>query len=187
MTEIDNFPVQQLTSRYNIGRSQVYTRLNQLQIQPHSLNRKSYITREELDTLDTLDDTLKQGVTIQQFINNNPQTLLKISVDDRPDDTFKRVTPEQLSLPLEGIAILIRETVKSLIPLHKANLDDLRMLQELVDNNWVIPTRRLAAIVNLSYRSLQGKKEYLYCGFRFSKSGKQGNSSLWKVERVVLF
>jgi hypothetical protein len=188
MTQLTNFPVQQLGDRFGIGRSQVYSRMNQLGITPHTINRKSYLTIAELERLDDLDHYLKKGGTIQEFIN-------KSGVDDTPDDSNQMIVNHdfqvlevlpsgQLVLPLEGITTLIKETVRAILPPLSANLDDFRMLQEIVDNDWVIPTSRLAAITNLSPRTLQGKNEYVYCGFRFSKFGRQGSSLLWQVERV---
>jgi len=188
MTQLTNFPVQQLNARYSIGRSQVYSRMNQLGITPHTINRKSYLTIAELERLDDLDNYLKQGGTVREFIN-------KSGVDDTPDDSNQMIVNHdfqvlevlpsgQLVLPLEGLTTLIKETVRAILPRNKANLDDFRMLQEIVDNGWVIPTSRLAAITNLSPSTLQGKNEYHYYGFKFTKSLKQGNSFLWKVEKT---
>jgi hypothetical protein len=162
MTQLTNFPVQQLGDRFGIGRSQVYSRMNQLGITPHTINRKSYLTIAELERLDDLDHYLKKGGTIQEFIN-------KSGVDDTPDDSNQ---------------MIVNHDFQAILPPLSANLDDFRMLQEIVDNDWVIPTSRLAAITNLSPRTLQGKNEYVYCGFRFSKFGRQGSSLLWQVERV---
>jgi len=188
MTQLNNFPVQQLRARFGIGRTQVYSRMNQMGITPHTINRKSYLTIAELDRLDDLDEYLKKGGTIREFIN-------KSGVDDTPDDSNQMIVNHdfqlleglpsgQLVLPLEGITTLIKETVRAILPPPKANLDDFRMLQEIVDNDWVIPTSRLAAIANLSPSTLHGKNEYHYYGFKFTKSVKQGSRVLWKVERV---
>ncbi|TVQ45051.1 MAG: hypothetical protein EA365_08770 [Gloeocapsa sp. DLM2.Bin57] len=190
MLQINNFPVQQLSSRYGIGRSQVYSRLNQLGITPHSINRKSYLTIAELERLDDLDDYLKKGGTIQEFIN-------KSGVDDKSDDSTQMIVNNdlqqltvlpsgQLVLPLDGITTLIKETVRAILPHFPSGVDDFRILQEIADNDWIIPTSRLAAIINLAPSTLQGKNEYHYCGFKFTRSGKQGSSFLWRVEKINL-
>jgi len=45
MTDIDPYPVSELTNRYNIGKQAVYNRLEALKIKPAHHSNRSYIFR----------------------------------------------------------------------------------------------------------------------------------------------
>ncbi|PSB26222.1 hypothetical protein [Stenomitos frigidus] len=47
-TQLDSFPVAQLTDRYNVARSNIYNRLQGLSIQPEKQGSKSVINADTL-------------------------------------------------------------------------------------------------------------------------------------------
>ena len=63
---------------------------------------------------------------------------------------------------------------------------DLELLQRLVDNRWLLPTKRLAAIINISPSTLVRENNYKYCGYliiRTNHVGDKNGSWLWSVTR----
>jgi len=55
-------------------------------------------------------------------------------------------------------------------------------LQRIADNGWLIPTKRLAQIINRAPSTLARKPEVNYCGFRLIRAHQEGNQSLWQVK-----
>jgi hypothetical protein len=70
-TSLDLIPVSQLSSRYSINRSVVYTRLKELKIKPQKIGKQSYINPTELNLLDKLDKHLKNGGITSEFLATN--------------------------------------------------------------------------------------------------------------------
>jgi len=191
-SQIDRFPVKELPNRYSINRSVLYTRLEKLGIKTRKEGNKSFIDGESLKLLDALDQHLKKGGTTSEFLDQttNPtdkpdNSLLSLNERDYDNQTDKLDRPDKQtgqlanSGLLEQLVSLTLEAVEN----RRTGLNDLRDLQEIADNNWLLPTKRLAEIIGRSRSYFQGKKEIHYCGFKLEKIGKQGNETLWRVTR----
>lgn len=61
---------------------------------------------------------------------------------------------------------------------------DLELLQRLVDNEWLLPTKRLAAIININPKTLVRHDIYEYCGYSCMKIALNPSSFVWKVEKL---
>lgn len=61
---------------------------------------------------------------------------------------------------------------------------DLELLQRLVDNEWLLPTSRLAAIINVNPKTLIKYDVYEYCGYDCLKIASNPSSFVWKVEKL---
>lgn len=60
-------------------------------------------------------------------------------------------------------------------------LFDLDLLQRISDRNYLLPTNRLAPILDLSPKYLSSKREYCYCGFVATKEIYAHGKALWKI------
>jgi excisionase family DNA binding protein len=73
-TQIDRYPVSELTSRYNVGKSKLYADyLAQCKIKPTKIQGRSYVSSEDLKRLDEYH--VAQGLgeeAIAQFLQNLP-------------------------------------------------------------------------------------------------------------------
>jgi len=190
--EIDRFPVKDLPNRYGINRSVLYTRLQKLNIQTSKISNKSYVDGKSLKLLDDLDKHLKAGGTTTDFVSETnlktdrqdtmPETPAKYNYSyqtDKPDRQDKQI--EQL--PIQGLFEQLFNTALEATENKRSGLNDLRDLQEIADNKWLMPAGRLAEIIGRSRSYFTGKKSINYCGFQFQKVSKQGNESLWRVTR----
>jgi len=201
-TEVTNFPVKNLPSRYSIGRAAVYNRLEKLNIKPYAINNKSFVTSEELELLDALDTFLKEGKTMNEFLEQQGGLSTDTSLDKpvyspldienslenidiyRPVDTrYLTVDTSRDTLRLTEVKDLVYDLIKTIQSDSKSSIDDLRNLQEIADKNWHLPTKRMAEIVGCSPATLGKHKEYHYCGFVIIKTTKQGRGFLWRVGR----
>ncbi|NET69174.1 MAG: hypothetical protein F6K63_34155 [Moorea sp. SIO1G6] len=62
--EIDKFPIKDLQTRYNIGRSALYERFKHANIKPNKDGTRSFISGEQLEELDRLNTHLERGGTL---------------------------------------------------------------------------------------------------------------------------
>jgi hypothetical protein len=198
-SEIDRFPVKSLMERYNITRSVLYNRFKGLGIVPTKFGRQSYVTGEELALLDQLHEYIQAGGYITGFVRDY---RIDEEVDSLPSEqqierngngkaTTQTVNgnelvanSQQLQSP-EGLEKVIETTVSSTVKALRANnedsLEDLETLQRIADNGWLIPTKRLAKIIDRAPSTLARKPEVSYCGFRLIRAQQEGNQSLWRV------
>ena len=65
--QIDRFPVKDLMTRYNIGRTALYERFKQANIKPEKEGTRSFISGEQLEELDRLNDHLAAGRSFEDF------------------------------------------------------------------------------------------------------------------------
>ena len=72
--EIDNFPVSELQSRFNLGKQAVYNRLDALDIKPFKSGNRAYITADQLQLLDRIHEHLIQGGTMADFQSSQRST-----------------------------------------------------------------------------------------------------------------
>ncbi|TVQ44258.1 MAG: hypothetical protein EA365_10505 [Gloeocapsa sp. DLM2.Bin57] len=199
-TEVTNFPVKDLPSRYSLGRAAVYNRLEKLNIKPYSISNKAFVTTEELARLDALDAFLKEGKTMNEFLESQGLMSTDTSIDNRVDspvdiekspenkDIIPTLDNRHYSLDtstdtfsLAEVKELVYDLIKNIQADKKSSIDDLRNLQEIADNNWQLPTKRMAEIVGCSPATLSKHSEYHYCGFVIIKTTKQGRGFLWRV------
>ena len=61
-------------------------------------------------------------------------------------------------------------------------LFELEVLQRIKNNNWLLPTDKIAALLNLSPGYLSSLDFYIYCGFVAIKELKTNNKNMWRVE-----
>ena len=207
-SEIDRFPVKNLMERYNITRSVLYNRLKGLGIVPTKFGRQSYVTGEELALLDQLHDYIQAGGYITGFIKDykmeeETESLpfeQKVERNGSNATATQKQNGNQLAMQetvIESPEVLERiiettvsSTVKAMsstqaIALRASNedtLEDLETLQRIADKGWLIPTRRLAEIIDRAPSTLARKPEVNYCGFRLIRSQQEGNQSLWRVQ-----
>jgi len=88
-------------------------------------------------------------------------------------------SPEVLEKVIETT---VSSTVKAIRASNEDTLEDLETLQRIADNGWLIPTKRLAQIINRAPSTLARKPEVNYCGFRLIRAHQEGNQSLWRVK-----
>ena len=68
-----------------------------------------------------------------------------------------------------------------LVNLAQDPLFDLEMLQRISDNNWLLPSARLAPLLNISVGHLNSKQQYYYCGFSAIKEGYANGKVFWRI------
>ncbi|HEY9646973.1 MAG TPA: hypothetical protein V6C88_11415 [Chroococcidiopsis sp.] len=183
-TELDAIPVASLSDRYGVARSNIYNRLAGLNIEPEKQGGKAYLNADQLALMDRLDEHLKAGGTIADFqsgqIVSRPTGQAQKSY--RTQDIAPTPTFGLTDLP-EAIAMRVAAILQppALPPTKPTDpLENLRRLNEICEQGWHLSTSQLAPL--LGRKSLNGASFQRY-GFTFTKVGRNGAESAWKVTK----
>ncbi|MBE9067182.1 hypothetical protein IQ260_10995 [Leptolyngbya cf. ectocarpi LEGE 11479] len=178
--QIDEMPVGSLDARYGVHRSQVYNRLEAIKkrrddLVPHRRGRKSYVSAELLSLLDGMAALIQNGSTTD---NAAEKVLGRLST--RPADSLPDSPADIRQVDASALAIAMPEPEKPF------SIDDtlhmLRALQELADNDWRLSSDQIAHTLEL--KALPSGDSFERYGFRFSKAGKNGTQTAWKIEKL---
>jgi len=170
MSEIDKLPTKDLTNRYNIRRTALYTRFAAAHITPEKDGTRSYISKEELAELDRLDSHIKMGGKLENFQPANNQSLVvsQESAVNRSADNFN----ETLQL-VEAIARHFQQQRKPLQ--HYAELE------RAIASGWLLSTAEVRSLISTKPHGDRFQRG----SFVFVKSGKIGAQAAWRVAKVI--
>lgn len=187
-SNLDRLPVSQLTNRYEIGRTSLYKRLSDLNIKPHTLGNKAYVDAKQLDLLDRLDQHLKSGHQTAEFLE-----VVQLFTEQSNEQTTEQFTEQSdLDISAPSLALSNDPTIFNILSdlaagLSRAPTADisarLHLLQDACDHGWLLPTSELAQVLAISPRTLTHHKSYQRYGFLFTKVGRSGIESAWKVTK----
>ena len=187
--------VQELCDRYNIkSRKSLYSRLDGLGITLAKDGNKSYATEEQVKLLDQQDEHIKNGGTIKNFV---PTAIAEVTVHDtttqhsQDNDRSGIVETTLHSTQLEVTPKLlgdIAQAVSSAIAQKMTPPDPLWYLSRLETaraSGWELTTSQVKELIGVKPSCKQGKKTFRRGSFIFVKSGKIGNQTSWKVQKVT--
>ncbi len=187
-TEIDNFPVSQLQSRFSLGKQAVYNRLQQLDIKPFKEGNRSYITADQLQLLDQLHEHINQGGTMAEFPKSaaSPVDKLDTPVDKAASlvDTVERGMTKSAANNLDVLVQVVSAGVEKAIASSvqaKSPLWYMGELKRAVDEDWLLTTKEIQQLIGVKPRTKKGESTYTRGSFSFVKSGKIGGQTAWKV------
>ena len=182
-------------SRYGIAKSNVYNRLNGLRekgypVDPIKQGNRSLYTLEQAAIMDQLHQHLLAGWDIASFPNADGRSPIERPIERPIDQQDAREDAGVLALNSESlvdaIAGRLAEVItvtqsRQLLPAAPADpLANLRVIEEAHTNGWHLSTSQLAPL--LGVKSLAGKEVHRY-GYKFTREGKNGAESAWRIER----
>jgi hypothetical protein len=182
--EIDRIPITQLPSRYGIARSNLYTRLKDLGIEPEKMGKKAYVNAEQLQLLDALHEHIQKGGTTGEF--------LKTLGSDRaqPNQTLAASPNEQnLVFQPHALVAVVEAIVKRLLPNTGNRLSYLRELEEAYEKGWLLSPSEVADLLRLSPKTVAGYgQEFSDAGFVFTRAGtRKGGELAWSIDKQSSF
>lgn len=171
-TEIDRIPVGQLIDKYKIKKSALYDRLYASGIKPERTRLGSFVSADQLDILDKLDEHLKNGGALADFAG-----LLSEHVDNVEKRDSDRGLQTSGTVPSFPYPIVIQ-----LLP-SPDPLANYRLLDEAAEKGWALPTSTLLSL--LGRKSLPQLTDGWFCrfGFMFLQTGRAGREAAWKVRK----
>jgi hypothetical protein len=205
-TELDSFTIKDFESRYGVTRSNIYNRISGLRdkgyyMEPEKQGNRAVYNADQLALMDQLDQHIKGGRATAEFPAFNEPTQLSYRPTGQPQPSYKtQDTPSTELAPMtfgiasmmDAIASKVADIINSRqsipveiqLPENMQQPDPLanfRSLQEVADRGWLLSTSQLAPLLEL--KSLPGKAAFDRYGFRFTKAGKNGSETAWKVCR----
>jgi hypothetical protein len=180
--EIDLIPITQLPSRYGIARSNLYTRLKDLGIEPERQGKKAFVNAEQLQLLDELHDYIQRGGTTSEFIKYKNG---KSSFDNRALAAIP--SDNQLFQPATFVTV-VEAIVKRLLPSTGSCLAYMRELEEAYEKGWLLSTSELADLLKLSSKTIAAYgNEFEDAGFVFTRVGiRKGGEIAWAIDKQAL-
>lgn len=205
--QLDSFPVSELQHRYQIVRSNVYNRLEALNIKPEKQGGRAYVNGEQLQLLDALDEHIEKGGTTAEFVASLADSgqVEKSSGQQHLDSGQIEKSAGQLDLSngLAGqftiteqhsaLAGLIEAIASRLMPMIASQLKpshdplaSLRGLEEAYRNTWLLSTSEVAQLLKVSPRTVRSYGEqFSDAGFVFTRAGirKRGEVA-WRISKL---
>ena len=182
--EIDRLPVSQLSERYGLVRSAVYTRLEALGIKPERIGNKAYVNAEQLKLLDDLHQFIQSGGTTAEFLESRNIQRNEPSISNLSSG-LSTVQPDIIRL-VTTIAAEIAARFQPAPP-EPDPLAYFEVLERAAQNGWLLKTSEIAYLLDLSPSEigLYGDR-FNEAGFVFTRAGYRTKGEVaWKVSKLV--
>lgn len=163
---------------------------------------KAHVDESQLAYLDHMDEKIKGGYAIDQYIAEfGPYQSPNTPGDELTSEQPNQSTPEATEEPPTDSSAIVQFGDAEIIEGHRDELVEVlaaiasslgsqrsplwkhQQLQEAADKGWLLTTNTLAGIVGHTGDHLVRKPSFRWGGFTVSKSGeRQGQELLWKIE-----
>ena len=174
----------QAAERYGCDNySTFHNRMVKLGIKPERRGRQSFLSQQQIQLLDRLDEHLRTGGTFGNFIIEEGATV------PMPKNTssMELVASNSHSIVSTG-SIGDMEIVAALQAVANANYDVLtpqKRLKEAAEDGFILTTEQVSRIVGLSHSTVSSwKTGTRKLGFHFHKE-HEGASVVWRVSRAA--
>jgi hypothetical protein len=187
--EIDRFPVNQLEGRYNLARSAVYKRMEQLGIVPERLGKRAYITAPQLYLMDELHSFINQGGSAAEFVEARGLRQRPKGNGSSPGQGANGPSSSLANNPGDlgsFISAIVSEVVTRIGGVSEPDpLQYFDRLESAARNSWLLSTSEIAGLLDLSPREIEDQGDSFFeAGFIFSRSGYRKNGEIaWRVTK----
>ena len=180
--EIDKFPVGHLTTRYDLVRSAVYKRMDQLGIKPERVGNRAYINKEQLYLLDALHAHIQNGGSATEFIEarglnrNQPPS----NSTQNNGDNSSLASPGELGQFMKALVDLVSGSQPPPDPM-KPYSD----LENAAQKNWILSTSDIIYLLDISPGELKRLGDrFQDAGFIFTRIGyRRDGQEAWRVTK----
>jgi hypothetical protein len=180
--EIDRLPVNQLSQRYNLVRSAVYTRLDALGIKPERVGNRAYVNGRQLRLLDELHQFIQAGGTTAEFVEM--KGIQKEEVGSGMSSGLSTVQPDLIRL----VTVIASEIAAKLQPpLPEPDpLAYFETLEQAARNGWLLSTTEIADLLDLPPATIHSYGDrFTEAGFVFTRAGfRAGGDLAWRVSKL---
>lgn len=195
--EIDNYPVADLPSRFDLGKQAVYNRLEALGIKPTKVGKRSYISATQLQTLDRIHAHINQGGSIADFqspdleispldtMDKSTGRLTSAENNQSPLDTMDKSTglvENNLEVLVNLIAGAVSQTIASTVQ-QRSPLWYMSELERAEAQGWMLTTAEIQQLIGVKPTAATGTSTYQRGSFTFTKAGKIGTQTAWRVTK----
>jgi hypothetical protein len=175
-SEIDRIQVSQLTARYDLARSAVYTRMSALSITPTKIGNKAFVDASQLRQLDDLHLHIQGGGTTAEFLEMRGQKRKKEPTEESTGLTTGQ--SDLLSL-FNRMLPWFQPTTPEPDP-----LDYYEKLEKACRNGWELKTSEIADLLDIPPSEIkQYGDRFQEAGFVFTRIGYRSGELAWKVSK----
>lgn len=175
---IENFPLSNLSSRYQIGRQALYNRMYALGIKPQKAGNRAYVTSRQLDHLDSLHDHIVAGGTLAEFMSE--VDTLDMSTGGAVT-TITEFTGNSMGDLTQLITTAVCQSIAAII--SPSPIAYMECLEKAIEKKWMLATSEVRSLIGIQPKA---DRDGLYRrgGFVFKKVGKVGRESAWIADRL---
>ena len=187
--EIDKFPVSQLPARYDLARSAVYKRMEQLGIAPQKIGQRSYINAVQLQLMDELHQFIGRGGSAAEFIEARG-----LNLKNAGSGTGSGKKPSGDGADLANIPPDLGNFISGIVSEVFARLGGMpepdrlmyfERLESAAQNGWLLSSSELADLFDASPREIENAGDsFAEAGFIFNRAGRRRNGEFaWRVTK----
>lgn len=179
--EIDRLPVNQLSVRYNLARSAVYTRIEALGIKTERVGNKAYVNAEQLHLLDDLHQFIQSGGTTPEFVES--RGIQKQDSSSSGGSTGLSTAQPDVIQMVSAIAAQFASRMQP--PPQPDPFAYFETLEKAARNEWLLRTSEIADLLDLSLSEMKHYGDrFSEAGFTFTKAGyRSGGEDAWRVSK----
>ena len=184
--------VQELCDRYNLSsRKTLYSRINALNLKlDKDSNNKSFATVEQIEELDRLNEHLKNGGNLKNYVPVTEVTLDDTTTQHSLNSDIAAIT-ETTQHNLQLTTQLTPELLGNLVAVIATKLNPpdplwyMDKLEKAIAHNWELTTSEVQQLIGVKPYCKKGENTYKRGSFIFIKSGRIGNQTSWRVDKVI--
>lgn len=134
----------------------------------------AYVNEEQLKALDSLNVFLSNGGTVEDFL------FERYGIGEGTNRTgIVKNDSEQSQL---NQFLMLAQAFQQLQQTQKGILDNYEQLEKCCQNRWLIPTSKLAQLMEISPNTIRGERIERF-GFVAIKTSEKARESIWKIEK----
>jgi hypothetical protein len=177
---IENFPVSDLFSRFNIGRQALYNRLEALDIRPAKVGNRSYVDSFQLDRLDSLHEHIVAGGRMIDFEVDTVDSSGGYGELDALDMSGGR-NDSGIELITRIVVSAVTQSISATSLVNPVAYMD--SLEKAIEKNWVLTTGEVRSLIGVKPNA---DREGIYRRgrFVFKKVGRIGRESGWSIQKI---
>ncbi len=188
--------------RYSLqSRKSLYSRLEAVGLKlPKDDDGKAYATEQMIQQLDDLDLHIKNGGSLKHYTPVTSVTTHLESIDkDNLLDTTTQAThlttqqTTQMSREelLEIIEVLGTAVTRSVCESNASRLQSIdpiaynHSLEQAQQQNWILSSKEVKQLIGIKPSCPKGENVFTRGCWSFTKAGKIGNQTGWRVKKIV--
>lgn len=173
--------ISELQARYKLSSpTAVRSRLDGAGITFEKQPRRGYITTEQLNILDELDEHIRNGGAIANFGKSTTSEVVNAVIAIAPEHAMTEIP--LTSITIEEMARLVEAVAEAIRPGYNG-LESLEWLEKATEFDWKLSTSKVKELIGVRPRA-NDETCYLWGSFAFIKSGKIGRETAWRVRRI---
>lgn len=195
--EIDRLPVNQLTERYGLVRSAVYTRMDALGIKPERIGNKSYVNADQIRLLDELHEFIQRGGTTAEFqeryglprTGSSNSSNSSSSLSSEQSSGLSAIQPDIIELITRIAAEIASRFQPSPVasnPLAYFEMAYFEVLERAAQGGWLLKNSEVGRLLDIAPSELQLYSDsFSEAGFTFTKAGYRKGEVAWRVSKPL--